>query len=115
MMTLTWNHENSLAYPNSVPGDAACVFPFKPDMERGLKDKGFLFVEERYRRRGIAVSLESYLINRQVEKGYIPYCHVRTENAASHHLQEKLGLFLAPNPVWWVSGSEQLEEPEADN
>lgn len=76
---------------------------------------GFLFVEERYRRRGIAVSLESYLINRQVEKGYIPYCHVRTENAASHHLQEKLGLFLAPNPVWWVSGSEQLEEPEADN
>ena len=46
MMTLTWNHENSLAYPNSVPGDVACVFPFKPDMERGLKEKGFLFVEE---------------------------------------------------------------------
>ncbi len=46
MMTLTWNYENSLAYPNSVPGDASNVFPCLPDSERGLKEKGFLFVEE---------------------------------------------------------------------
>ena len=46
MMTLTWNHENSLAYPNNVPGDGETVFPYEPDMSRGLKEKGYAFIEE---------------------------------------------------------------------
>ena len=46
MMTLTWNHENSLAYPNNVPGDGETVFPYEPDMSRGLKEKGHAFIEE---------------------------------------------------------------------
>lgn len=71
---------------------------------------GFLFVEEACRGKGIAASLEAYLINRQLEKGYTPYCHVRKENVASHHLQEKMGLLLAGNPVWWIYGTPSGEE-----
>jgi len=46
MMTLTWNYENSLAYPNNVPHHADTVFPFQADASKGLKEKGFAFVEE---------------------------------------------------------------------
>lgn len=68
---------------------------------------GFLFVEEAYRGKGIATSLESFLINRQLERGFIPYCHVRQENIVSHRLQEKLGLYLAGKPIWWIFGSKE--------
>lgn len=38
MMTLTWNHENELGYPNRVRDGS-------PDM-RGLKERGFAFLHE---------------------------------------------------------------------
>ena len=46
MMTLTWNYENGLAFPNSVPG-AYVVWPCAPetDPEKGLKKKGFEVIE----------------------------------------------------------------------
>lgn len=46
MMTLTWNYENSLAYPNYVVynGDGTCTF--NSDASKGLKDKGYEFLEE---------------------------------------------------------------------
>ena len=46
IMTLTWNYENELAYPNSVPGNAAKVFPCAANTENGLKEKGFEFIQE---------------------------------------------------------------------
>lgn len=46
MMTLTWNHENGLASPNNVPGDADTVWPCSPVTDKGLKEKGFEFIEE---------------------------------------------------------------------
>ena len=46
MMTLTWNHENGLAWPNSVPGNAYNVWPCSPVTDHGLTMKGFEFVEE---------------------------------------------------------------------
>ncbi|MCF0228826.1 MAG: dipeptidase [Parasporobacterium sp.] len=46
IMTLTWNYENELAYPNSVPGNAAIVYPCAADTKNGLKDKGIEFVQE---------------------------------------------------------------------
>ncbi len=46
MMTLTWNFENSLAYPNKFPPektqDARCL----PDMEHGVKEAGIRILEE---------------------------------------------------------------------
>ena len=46
MMTLTWNYENGLAYPNSVPGNGD-VWPCMPEIDpgKGLKQKGIEFIE----------------------------------------------------------------------
>ncbi|MCR5032874.1 MAG: dipeptidase [Lachnospiraceae bacterium] len=46
MMTLTWNHENDLAYPNVVSRNVHKVFPCEPVTDRGLKEKGIALVEE---------------------------------------------------------------------
>lgn len=41
MMTLTWNYETELAYPNKVEEGRSV-----PDLENGLKEKGFEFIAE---------------------------------------------------------------------
>lgn len=46
IMTLTWNFENELAYPNIVPGDSADIFPCGANVTHGLKERGFEFVRE---------------------------------------------------------------------
>ncbi len=46
MMTLTWNYENELAFPNTVSGDAEIFYPTDADMDHGLKKQGFVFLEE---------------------------------------------------------------------
>ena len=46
IMTLTWNHENELAYPNTVPVDCAQVYPCGPNTTMGVKEKGFEFLTE---------------------------------------------------------------------
>ena len=49
MMTLTWNYENELAYPNDLPEgmdeDYTKYFRFVPRTDNGLKAKGFEAVE----------------------------------------------------------------------
>lgn len=57
---------------------------------------GMLYVEENSRRRGIGASLEAYIINRMLEKGWTPYGHIGTENTAALGMQERLGLYFAP-------------------
>ena len=47
MMTLVWNYENELGFPNCITGgEREEEFRFLPDTERGLKDKGFAVLEE---------------------------------------------------------------------
>ena len=46
MMTITWNYENSLAYPNKKVLDKNNkLLRVEPDFENGLKKKGFEFIE----------------------------------------------------------------------
>ena len=49
MMTLTWNFENELGYPNDIPegieSDYSRYFKFVPKTDNGLKRKGFEAVE----------------------------------------------------------------------
>lgn len=66
---------------------------------------GMLFVEESSRRRGIGASLEAYVINRMLEKGWIPYGHVEEGNAPSLELQKKLGLYEASKSFLWMEKS----------
>lgn len=63
---------------------------------------GMLYVEEQYRRQGIGEALLSYNINRTLERGRIPYGHVLEGNTVSERLLEKLGLYRAGKPVWWL-------------
>ncbi len=63
---------------------------------------GMLYVDELYRRQGLASSLESWLINRHLRRYEIPYCRVGEGNAAAIRIQEKLGLCLCEEPMWWL-------------
>lgn len=46
IMTLTWNHENELAFPNTVPSVLSSADTCESNMEKGLKEKGFEFITE---------------------------------------------------------------------
>lgn len=46
MMTLTWNFENELAYPNKIIWEGPDAGRCEPDTTRGLTKKGIAFVEE---------------------------------------------------------------------
>lgn len=62
---------------------------------------GMLEVLPKYRRQGIAMTLEAAVINRLLEWGYIPYGQVETDNEASKRLQEKLGHCFSREKVYW--------------
>jgi len=53
MLTLTWNHENELGYPNQIDWNTGLC---RPETERGLKKKGVEFVE-RMEELGMAVDV----------------------------------------------------------
>lgn len=63
---------------------------------------GMLYVDEAYRRQGLASSLEGWLVNRQLKRGETPYCRVEEGNLAAVCLQEKLNLCLCGEPMWWL-------------
>ena len=67
---------------------------------------GMLYVEEAFRRQGIASSLEAYLVNRMLEQGFTPFTQVKEENEASICLQEKLGFYRASDSLWWLAKEE---------
>lgn len=64
---------------------------------------GLLYVEEEFRRRGVAEALEAFCANRLLEKGFTPYGHIMEGNTPSEHLQEKLGFYRASRCVYWMS------------
>lgn len=68
---------------------------------------GMLYVDPAYRRQGLAASLEAYLINRCIERGWTAYGHVINGNEESKRLQDKLGLYQASNDVYWLGTAEE--------
>ena len=66
-------------------------------------DIGMLHVFPEFRRMGIAKNLESSLINRMLISGEIPYCQLFIDNIASLTLQQKLGLTVADESLFWLS------------
>lgn len=63
---------------------------------------GLLYVDEEYRGMGVAKSLEAFMLNRCMAKGWTPYGHVVRGNRASERLQESLGLYKAKNEISWL-------------
>ncbi len=68
---------------------------------------GMLEVLPKYRRMGIGTFLETALINLQLEKGFIPYFQVGSENEASSSMQRALGLYFSKEKVWWLEKSQK--------
>lgn len=63
---------------------------------------GFLYVEDDCRKQGIGASLEAFCINRQLERGFVPYGHIHRDNEISARMQERLGLYLSKESIWWL-------------
>ncbi len=63
---------------------------------------GMLFVEKSCRRLGIGEALEAAAVNRRINEGRIPYCHVVLGNVPSAKLQQKNGFTVAKCPAVWL-------------
>lgn len=64
---------------------------------------GMLEVYEEYRRQGIGAALEASLINLHLSCGYTPYGDIIADNEKSEKLQNKMGLCLSRDTLYWVS------------
>ncbi len=70
---------------------------------------GLLEVFPPFRRRGIAQCLEKYMINLCLERGWMSYGHIYTDNAPSFALQESLGLTVDKQHVLYWCGKGDWE------
>jgi len=113
--------------PEYIPAAAACYHMGDADYLTGRMEKGELFgafigdelagfvgfhsetsigmleVLPQYRRRGIGRALESAMINRQLERGFVPFGQVVLGNEASMALQRSLGFETAEGIVSWLT------------
>ena len=69
---------------------------------------GMLYVLPEYRKRHVAMALETYCMNLAVERGEIPYGQVVLGNEASIRLQEKMGICFAKGTVVWMGWAESV-------
>ena len=63
---------------------------------------GLLEVFPEYRRHGCGMELESFMVNKTLEEGRIPFCHVMLDNEKSLNLQKKIGFTIADTPIFWI-------------
>ena len=64
---------------------------------------GMLEILPEYRRLGLAYSLEAHLINDLLSQGRVPFCQVAVYNEASTRLQQKLGLAISEQIIYWLA------------
>ncbi len=63
---------------------------------------GILYVFPKYRHRGFGTALQSHLIAKTMEKGYIPFGQVEKDNYASLNLQKKIGMTQSDHLIVWM-------------
>lgn len=64
---------------------------------------GMLEVLPAFRRRGIARALESFLVNRLLGQGRVPYGQIEPGNLASWELNRRLGFTFSESAVCWLT------------
>lgn len=64
---------------------------------------GLLQVFPAYRRRGYGEELESFMIDKFLEEGLVPYAHIIDDNEKSMNLQKKLGYEVADEKIYWLA------------
>ena len=82
------------------------IVGFIADHEEG--SIGMLYVLPEYRKRHVAMALETYCMNLAVERGEIPYGQVVLGNEASIRLQEKMGICFAKGTIAWMGWAESV-------
>ena len=82
------------------------IVGFIADHEEG--SIGMLYVLPEYRKRHVAMALETYCMNLAVERGEIPYGQVVLGNEASIRLQEKMGICFAKGTIVWMGWAESV-------
>lgn len=63
---------------------------------------GMLYIFPKYRHKGFGVALETYLIAKTMENGYIPFAQIEKGNQASLKLQDKIGMTKSNNLITWM-------------
>lgn len=63
---------------------------------------GMLRVFEQYRGRHIGKALQTFMINRLLEMGFIPYGQFLIGDEGSENLQKSLGMYMSKTPVIWL-------------
>lgn len=66
---------------------------------------GMLEIFPEYRKMGLGTILETYIINHALRLGWTPFGQVEINNEASFALQNKLGLYLSKNCLWWLENN----------
>lgn len=82
------------------------IVGFIADHEEG--SIGMLYVLPEYRKRHVAMALETYCMNLAIERGEIPYGQIVLGNEASIRLQEKMGICFAKGTVVWMGWAESV-------
>ena len=63
---------------------------------------GLLYVFPEHRRRGYAAALQTQMIAKTMEEGFVPFGQVEADNRASLNLQEKLGMTKSDKLIAWM-------------
>lgn len=71
---------------------------------------GMLYVLPEYRKRHVAMALETYCMNLAIERGEIPYGQIVLGNKPSISLQEKMGICFAKGTIVWMGWAECTKE-----
>lgn len=71
---------------------------------------GMLYVLPEYRKRHVAMALETYCMNLAIERSEIPYGQIVLGNKPSISLQEKMGICFAKGTIVWMGWAEYTKE-----
>lgn len=71
---------------------------------------GMLYVLPEYRKRHVAMALETYCMNLAIERSEIPYGQIVLGNKPSISLQEKMGICFAKETIVWMGWAEYTKE-----
>lgn len=63
---------------------------------------GLLYVFPEYRKMGFGTALQTHMIIKTMEEGYIPFGQVEKDNRASLALQKKLGMTVSEHIIVWM-------------
>ena len=63
---------------------------------------GLLHVLEEYRGNGYAKELISFMVNKELNNGNIPFCQIKMGNEASMKLLRKLGFMISSETICWM-------------